>query len=113
MHGVSSKSETNKGSFFPSAHPSDVAHKDSNPPLFFLLIQLGLCFGAFSCISHRSANTGFWLFSDKMVTRYDSKHEKFQAKCQAQELAKSPPARPEDAGHGARLVLLVQNRCKA
>lgn len=42
MHGVSSKSETNKSSFFPSAHPSDVAHKDSppTPPFFLFLFSL-------------------------------------------------------------------------
>lgn len=41
-HGVSSKSQTNKGSFFPSAHPSDVAHKDPTPPslpFFFFLFS--------------------------------------------------------------------------
>lgn len=74
--------------------PSDIAHKNSPPPPFFFLlflIQLGLCFGSFPYISRRSTYTGLWLFSDKMVTHYDSKHEKFQPKCHAQQLAKTAP----------------------
>lgn len=85
-HARSSKSQTNKGCSFLTAHPVMLLITIPPTPAFFLLlIQLGLCLGAFPPISRRSTYTGLWFFSAKMVIHHDSKHEKFQPKCRAGE----------------------------